>query len=186
MKIQATISDLAQGCNNTTFKVTTDANPEDIESLIDKDLDIELNPHREHRSLRANAKLWASLSELASKLHTTTWEMYLMELKNYGSKFVQIKIEEEAFESFKKEWRTVDVVGEEEETRTFINADTGYPEEVTVKVYICNCYFGSHTYDTKEFSDLLTGVIQDMDALGIPSYEMRRLLKDVNNADKVL
>lgn len=184
MKLRAVISNLTKKFKDTSFTVTTDCNPEDLESLQGKELDIEIKAHRKHRSLQANAKLWASLSELAAVMHFTTWDMYLAELKAYGTKFTQISIVPEALEDFKKEWRAVDVVDTEEVTRTVQDPLTGYPIEKTETRLIVNCYYGSHTYNTLEFSRLLNGVIQDMDAAGIPSYEMRKLLQELKDAEQ--
>ena len=42
------------------------------------------------------------------------------------------------------------------------------------------CYFGSSTYDTKEFSVLLDGVISEMREIGLqppPTEEMKRALE---------
>lgn len=180
LRIRAKISNLVKRFKESSFTVTTDCNPEDLEQFLDCDLEIELKVHRKKRSLDANAKLWACLTELASVLHFKTWDMYLTELIAYSPKFTQISIVPEALQDFKKEWRAVDVVGTKEVPVKYTDPDTGYPVETTQTRLIVNCYYGSHNLDSKEFSVLLNGVIQDCDAAGIPSYEMRRLLKEIN------
>lgn len=49
------------------------------------------------------------------------------------------------------------------------------------------CYFGSSTYNSKEFGLLLNDIIEDMKAMGIPlptSEEMQIALKEVENNGK--
>lgn len=58
-----------------------------------------------------------------------------------------------AVERVKKEWRTVRELGELE-----ISGQ---------KAIQLQCYFGSHTYNTKEFSVLLNGVLDEAKELGI-------------------
>lgn len=117
-------------------------------------------------------------------MHFTTWDMYLAELKAYSMKFTQISIIPEALDDFKREWRAIDVVDTEEITRTVNDPITGYPVERTETRLVVNCYYGSSTFNTREFSILLTGVIQDMDAAGIPSFEMRKLLQELKDEEQ--
>ena len=51
----------------------------------DKQIDIEIDAHREKRSLNANAAMWAMLGKMAAVLNTTADELYLEELRNYGA-----------------------------------------------------------------------------------------------------
>ena len=124
----------------------------DIQPLIDTDLDIEIKKHREKRSLDANAALWKMLSMMADALHTSKDELYIEMLSRYGV-FTHIVVKPSVVERVKQEWRTVRELGE-----VTINGKTGVQLQ---------CYFGSSTYDTKEFSTLLNGVIDEAKALGI-------------------
>lgn len=126
--------------------------PSIYESTKDKDLDIKIEVHREKRSTAANRLLWECISQIAKALHTDKWEIYLRELKHHG-KFTYICAKPQAVEAFKKMWRECEEVGE-------INING----EKSVQLL---CYFGSSTYNTKEFSDLLEGVISDMKVMGL-------------------
>lgn len=163
----------------------TNGDPAEIEAYKDKDLDVEIKVHRDHRSLDANACLWACLGELAGALGFTNWDMYLMELKAYGQ-FTQVRVWEEALPDLKRAWREIEVVGDQSVEVRVLDA-AGYPMTEEHKELIVNCYYGSHTYNTKEFSRLLTGVIEDMKAAGLtppPSQEMRRMLREMEEKEK--
>ena len=126
--------------------------PEDIEKYIDMDLDISFDKHRGKRSLDANACLWACLGDIARKINTDNWSVYLYMLERYG-KFTHVVIKPEAVEELKRQWREIKVVGD-----TLVN---GEPMKQVL------CFFGSSTYNSKEFSQLLDGVISDMKDLGL-------------------
>lgn len=118
-------------------------------------LNIKAVKYREKRSLDANA-----MTPPADK-----WDIYLLMLKRYG-KFTYICVKPNVVEAVKAQWRECEVVGE-----VNINGQ---------KAVQMLCYFGSSTYDTKEFSRLLDGVISEMKEMGLEapaSEEMRRALE---------
>lgn len=199
MKIQAKISDLKAGFNQTSITLKTDAEAAELEKLKDKELDVELKVHREKRSLDANACLWACLSELAGVLGTTKWDMYLRELKDYGGKFVTVRVLKNVLPELQQLYRAIEVTGDEivQVEEPVINPDTGEQvlDDVTLEplykqrkkhYYLVNCYIGSHEYNTKEFSILLNGVIEDMKAVGLtppPSREMKQMLDEMERKE---
>jgi hypothetical protein len=115
-------------------------------------LDVEVKQHRNRRSLDANALLWKMCTEIANVIRSSKDEVYLQMLERYGV-FTHIIVKQEAVERIKKEWRTVRVLGE-----VAVNGKTGIQLQ---------CYYGSHLYDSKEFSILLDGVISEARELGI-------------------
>lgn len=127
---------------------------EELKSSIEKGkkLDLEIKEHRNKRSLDANALLWKMCNEIANKIRSTKDEVYLTMLERYGV-FTHIIVKKEAVERIKQEWRTVRELGE-----VTVNGKTGYQLQ---------CYYGSHLYDSKEFSVLLDGVISEAKELGI-------------------
>lgn len=124
----------------------------DIQPILDTDLDIEIKKHRKKRSLDANAALWKMLSMMADKLNASKDDLYIEMLDRYGV-FTHIVAKPNVVDRVKQEWRTVRELGE-----VTINGKTGVQLQ---------CYFGSSTYDSKEFSVLLNGVIDEAKALGI-------------------
>lgn len=178
MKILARLSNLVSRLGQTTFTITTDCNPADLERFIDKDLTVELKVKRKKRSLEANAKFWACLQELADAFGEKTDELYQKELEAYG-KSDMIYILPDAVEDFKQSW----VYDHHGHVRDIGTTDIVGADGSVTTMEILICYYGSHTYNSKEFARLLQGVIDDMDNAGIPSYEMRMILKDLNDTD---
>lgn len=117
-----------------------------------KSLSVEIKRLRRDRSLNANAALWQLLGEMAAKLRTSKDELYLEMLSRYGV-FTHIVVKPNVVDRVKGEWRTVRELGE-----VTVNGKTGVQLQ---------CYFGSSTYDTEEFTRLLDGVIGEAKELGI-------------------
>lgn len=132
----------------------------------------DIEPHREKRSLDANAMLWACMQEIAQAIQTDKWSVYLQMLKRYG-KFSYVIVRPEAVEAMKKQWRELEVVGEVD-----VNGQKG------VQLL---CYYGSSTYNTKEFSVLLDGVISEMREMGLeppPDKETKALIEAMERKEK--
>lgn len=143
------------------------ADPEDLEKYIDKDLDINFSKHRRHRSLDANACLWACIGDIAKVLHQDAWEVYLLMIERYG-KFTHILVRPEVVEAVRTQWRETKVVGE-----------TTVDGNPMIQML---CYFGSSTYNSAEFASLLDGVISEMKEMGLEtptSEEMRALIAEL-------
>jgi len=124
----------------------------------------ELKEHKEKRSLDANGLLWACLQEIAVALRSDKWSIYLQMLKRYG-KFSYVIVRENAVEAMKKQWRELEEVGE-----------IDIHGEKAVQLL---CYYGSSTYNKKEFSVLLDGVISEMREMGLtppPDRQTKELL----------
>lgn len=185
MNLRAKIRKLTSEMGVPVVTLVTNRTPAEIEKYLDKDLDVEIKQHRDHRSLDANACLWACLGELAGALGFTNWDMYLLELSKYGV-FTQVRVWEEALPELIRHWREIQVVGDTTKEVEAYDA-AGYPTTEERTEYIVNCYYGSHTYNTKEFSRLLNGVIEDMKTQGLdtpPSSEMRRMLREMEEKEK--
>ena len=138
-----------------------------IRWLLNQDREklFEVKPYRKKRSLNANNLLWKCIGDIASEMRMDKWEVYLMMLKRYG-KFTYICVLPEAVDSVKKQWRECEEIGE---------LDVNGTRAVQML-----CYFGSSTYDTKEFSVLLDGVISEMQEMGLDTpidEEIRRALE---------
>lgn len=126
----------------------------ELSKLIESDKlkELEIKIHREKRTLDANAALWKMLSMMAEKLQTSKDELYLTMLQRYGV-FTHVIVKPSMVDRIKAEWRTVVELGE-----VSINGKTGVQLQ---------CYFGSSQLDSKEFSVLLQGVIDEAKELGI-------------------
>ena len=128
-------------------------------------LDITAQKHRRKRSLNANALLWKCIGDIAAAIGADKWEVYLKMLKRYGA-YTYVCVKPGAVEMLKRQWRECEEVG---------LVKVG--EQTAVQML---CYYGSSTYDTKQFSRLLDGVISEMEEIGIEtptSEQMRRSLE---------
>ena len=121
--------------------------------LKDKDnLSISIKEHRERRSLDANAYCWVLLQKLAEVLNTDKDSLYEEMICKYGV-FTHLIVKPNAVDRVKEEWRSVRELGE-----VTVNGKTGIQLQ---------CYFGSSTYDTKEMSVLIDGIVRECQELGI-------------------
>ena len=145
----------------------TEGNIDHLQALTSCDLEVEVKKYRKKRSLTANGYFWTLLAKMADVLGTSKDELYLSVLERYG-KFTHLIVKVDAVEAFKWEWRAVRELGE-----VTVNGKTGIQLQ---------CYFGSSTYDSKEFSVLLNGVIEEAKELGIETIndaEVKRLIEGI-------
>lgn len=140
--------------------------PDIFDKTRDKDLNLEIKQHRNHRSKDANALLWECIGRLAMALRADKWDIYLLMLKRYGQ-YTYIVVPPNAVDMVARQWRECEVIG-----GININGRDG------VQML---CYYGSSTYDTKQFSVLLDGVISEMKEIGLTaptSEDMRRSIEE--------
>ena len=126
-------------------------------------LNIELKKYRKHRSLDANSYFWKLLTELCELAEIDTTEEYKR----------RFRIETDDVKTFEKVWTDRGIAW-------FCEiADTEYLENVEFK--IINAYYGSSSYNSKQMSRLIDGVVQDCKIYGIetkPQAEIESLLKE--------
>lgn len=144
-----------------------------VEELKNEDkLNIELKKYRKHRSLDANAYFWKLLTELCELAEIDTIEEYKRRIKELGI-FRQFKIEKDNIKTFEKMWTAQGIAW-------FCEiVDTTYIEDTEFK--IINAYYGSSSYNSKQMSRLIDGVIQDCKVYEIetkPQNEIDSLLKE--------
>lgn len=154
MQIKAKITDISRKLGGpwVVGLEIIEGNIGEVEKYKDHDLAVTLKQWRNKRSLNANALLWACINDICNTLGGDKWDVYLELLRKYGQ-YTFIEMPAEAFPKFKKMYRECDVVGSR-------YTDGGDILQVL-------CYYGSSNYDTKEFSVLLDGVIDDMRQAGI-------------------
>ena len=136
-----------------------------------KTLTVEIKVKRKHRSLNANAFLWEVLADMADKLKTSKDELYLVMLERYGV-FDHYIVKPVAVERVKRQYKVVRDLGE-----VTVNGTTGIQLQV---------YPGSSTYNSKEFSVLLDGVLSEAEEMGlhyISEADKALLLDDWRNKD---
>jgi len=154
--------DLVTGRWMVTFEIHSLPSLDDISG--GDTLDISAVRHRNKRSKNANALLWECLGRIASTLRTDKWSVYLQMLKRYGE-YTYVCVKPKAVEMLKRQWRECEEIGTID-----ING------QAAVQML---CYYGSSTYDTKQFSVLLDGVISEMKEMGLDtptSEQMKQAL----------
>ena len=129
-----------------------------LEELLNTDVDVKISKHREKRSLDANSYFWVLLDQLAEKIGESKAEIYKSYIRNIGGVSDTICLKEKAVEDFCKGWQK--------------NGLGWQTEVVDSKLKGCKnviVYYGSSTFDSAQFSRLLDMLIQDCNAVGVPT-----------------
>lgn len=157
-KITGITKDLWNGGYNVTISTESDLTMVDIP---DGDLNISIGKERHKRSLDANAYAWVLMQKIAEKVGTDKWSVYLECLKRYSRAFTHIIVKESAVPRMKELYRECVDLGE-----VTVNGQTGHQLQV---------YFGSSTFDKKEMSVFIDGIIEECRQLGIPTATPREM-----------
>lgn len=144
-----------------------------LEELKGLELDIELDKHREKRTLNANAYCWVLCDKIAKKLTVpdavvTKEDVYKDAIFNIGT-FQPMIVEEKAFDNLKRIWQ--------KQGLGFLIQEVSRKN----KCIRVNCYYGSSTYNTKEMSLLIELLVQQAKDQGIETKskaEIDSLLKE--------
>lgn len=123
-----------------------------LQELTGKDLDIELKKHREKRSLDANAYMWVLLEKLSVCLKTTRDELYMHYIRTVGVSDI-LECREEAYPMLKASFKDTEVIDE------WFTGET--------HILQIRCFYGTHLYDSEQFSRFLDEIIQDCKDQGI-------------------
>lgn len=168
-KLQTVSRDWKTGQWNITFTINEASAINEVNNIQScEKLSIKAVKHRNKRSLDANAYCWVILQKIAEVLHQDKWNVYLEMLGKYGV-FTHIIVKPNVVDKVKEEWRTVKELGE-----VSVNGMTGIQLQ---------CYFGSSTYNTKEMSVLIDGIVYEAKELGIetlPPDELERMKVEWN------
>lgn len=143
-----------------------------LEEMKEFKLDIDLKKHREKRSNKANNYFWEMLTQICELKDLNPLDDYKRRVKELGI-FKITRIEAKDFKTLKKTWENW---GEawfcELADREFIGDR---------EFYITHLYYGSSSFNTKQMSRLIDGVVQDCMQFGIetkPQAEIEAMLKE--------
>lgn len=151
-RLEGITKDWWTGDTLVTFS-TDNFSPESAEALKGIDLTVKAVKKRNKRSLDANAYSWVLMQKLAEACHTDKGTIYLRCLQRYSRKFTHIIVKEKAVEAAMEAFRTCVDLGE-----VLVNGQAGHQLQV---------YFGSSTFDTKEMSVFIDGIVSECKELGI-------------------
>lgn len=174
MKIKVKLNNITRNFKTNRLIISFEAldninTLEEIENA--SELDLEVMEHKEKRRINANNYFWLMLQKLCNKQDLETIEEYRRRVKELGI-FRIFRIEKENVKTFKKIW-------EEKGTAWFVEEfDTEYVGNIEFK--ILHAYYGSSSFDKKQMSRLIDGVVQDCQAVGIETKteaEIKSLLE---------
>lgn len=126
------------------------------DELNGRDCEITVKRYRNRRSLDANGYLWVLLDKIAEKKRITRTEAYRNAIRDVGGVSDIVCVKNCAVERLKQQW---EAKGMGWQVETFSHSIPGWTNVIL--------FYGSSVYDTKQFSDLLSNVIEDARSLGI-------------------
>ena len=145
------------GSQNVTVTVTGDFGGM-YDELKDSPVSIEIKKAQKHRSMEANRYAWVLIDQIAAKLHLKKSEVYRNAIREIGGVSKDMFMQTGAVPVFREIWEKQGLGNQIEVVDT---EETGW---TSIRVY-----FGSSTFDVSQFSALLDSLIQDAEALGIPT-----------------
>lgn len=119
-----------------------------FDDIKDRDLRIEYKIWREKRSTDANAYAWHLITEIAKKIGSNKDDVYLELLSRYG---VTTRVPAKRYVDAERFFKYYKII-EDDKSKDYI-------------IYLAIA--GSSTYDTKEMSDFINGIIEEAHELGI-------------------
>jgi len=155
MEFKGRLIDIARDWKTGRFRITFEAEEDiskQVETVTDKLITVTTKLFRNKRSRDANSYSWVLMQKIAEDQHTDKWSVYLEMLGRYGV-FTHIIVRPGVVDRVVSEWRTVKNLGE-----VTVSGQTGIQLQ---------CYFGSSTYDTKEMSVFIEGIVGECHEMGI-------------------
>lgn len=123
----------------------------------DKEYELTIGNIKQHRSNDANRYFWELVGQLSEKINVSPEDIYRTYIKDVGGNYEVMPIKDAAVDTWVKIWRSrgigwqCEVIGE--------SKLRGYTNVI--------CYYGSSTYNSKQFSRLIDLCIQDCKTQGI-------------------
>lgn len=168
MEFTGQVQGISRDWKSNKAQITFSVNEESVLTAVDKIKDAELTikatKKRNKRSLDSNAYAWVLMQKIAEKIGAGKDEVYLDCLRAHSRAFTHVIVKPEAVEAMKELYRTSIDLGE-----ITVNGRTGHQLQV---------YFGSSTFNTKEMSVFIDGIVRECKDLGIetlPPDELERM-----------
>ena len=131
---------------------------------------VEIKEYRNDRSIQQNRMMWALLEIMARAQGTTSWDCYIDVLERFGARYEFLMVLPQAVPMVKKQFRAI--------------REVEYREYNGVTMTVLKCYYGSSTFDTKEFTMLIEGILDllaEMDIHPGDTMELQSLILEVEN-----
>lgn len=131
----------------------------------DRAYDLTIKEHRKKRSLDANAYAWVLINKIADALRLPPVIVYKQAIENIPGNHEIMPIKEEAFDKFKAIWESQGIGWPCRKL-----GRSKFPGYVNVQAF-----YGSSTYDSRQFSMLLDSLTQDCASLGIETKSQEEI-----------
>ena len=142
----------------------------------DKEKVVTIEYYKEKRTLTANNYLFVLLGKIAKKMNLSVGDCYVKMIRDYGVS-VGMFIMKEAYPTFESSYNKTATSLDHKTSLCVITKEylKGFTEWVEFQAYL-----GSSSYDKKQFSHLVDGVVQEATDLGIEtmsSEELKNLIE---------
>ena len=154
------------GTQNITVTVGADFR-ETFDMLKDKPVKIEIKKASERRSNRQNAFAWELIDKIAVATHKRVSDVYRNAIADIGGISTTVGMKDEAIETFREGWEKGHLG-----RQVIVVPGSSKPGWSNVKIF-----YGSSEFDTEQMSNLIDILIQDAEALGIPTITEEQLKK---------
>lgn len=172
----ARLKDIMRGRNGEwVISFATPVNISELfDELADKEVNIEIKKHNRKRSLDSNAYAWVLIDKIAEKTGLRKTDVYRHAIKEIGGVSDTICVMDKAVDRLREGWEK--------------NGIGWQTDTMPSKVAGCTnvtLYYGSSTYDSKQMAQFIDSLVQDAEALGIPTIteeQAGRMLNQWNKA----
>ena len=149
-------------------------NEDDVNALSGLEgIDIIAKPHREKRSLSANAYFHVLVTKIAEKTHSSLQEVKNKQIREYG----QYEYIDDQIPTYMIKAEYIDQILAKEGVHFCPVGFENIKDQSYVRMAVMR---GSHTYDSREMSRLIDGTVADAKELGIetlPPDQIERMVK---------
>lgn len=172
----ARLKDIMRGRNGewiVSFATPTDVS-ELFDDLADKEVNIEIKKHNKKRSLDSNAYAWVLIDKIAEKTGLRKTEVYRNAIKEIGGVSDTICVMDKAVDRLREGWEKNGIGWQTDTMKSKVEGCTNVV-----------LYYGSSTYDSKQMAQLIDSLVQDAEALGIPTlpdFTVKKKLEHWNKA----
>lgn len=124
----------------------------------DMPLTVEVRPYKSKRSIEQNRLMWKMLDLLSEKVHRRkdsdlVWQTYIIMLERFGAKYEYLMALPEAEKMLKEQFRASVKIEEREYNGKTMN--------------IYKCYYGSSKFNTKEMTEFINSIQEELRELGV-------------------
>ena len=154
---------------------TTTENPEQMfDDLIETPVKVEIKKASKSRSLSANAYAWVLIDKISEKTGINQTDVYRSAIREIGGVSTLLGMKDDAIPVFTENWQRGHLGRQVE-----IIPGSSKPGWSNVRVF-----YGSSEFDSAQMARLIDSLIQDAEALGIPTISDDEAAKMINKWKK--